>query len=89
MQTCQIIYEGRVQGVFFRATAVSIAADFDITGWVRNEPDGSVKLIIQGEPPTIDAYLDALHEAKRANIANITITPLDTTETFEGFTLRR
>ena len=39
-----VVYAGRVQGVGFRATAREIAADFAVTGWVRNQPDGTVLL---------------------------------------------
>ena len=38
-----IIFIGRVQGVFFRATAQEMARRYDVTGWVRNERGGSVR----------------------------------------------
>ena len=55
-----IRFRGRVQGVGFRATCRSVAAVFPITGWVRNEPDTSVHLEIQGDPTSIEAFLRAL-----------------------------
>jgi acylphosphatase len=41
-------YSGHVQGVCFRATAVSQAAGLDVHGLVRNEPDGSVTMDVEG-----------------------------------------
>jgi len=56
----RVRYTGRVQGVGFRATAASVARAESLTGWVRNEPDGSVVLEAQGEPEAVDRFLDRL-----------------------------
>jgi len=40
MISLQVFYEGHVQGVGFRFTVRHIAKGFDVTGWVRNLPDG-------------------------------------------------
>ncbi len=53
-----LIYEGRVQGVGFRYTARETAKEFMVVGWVKNRPDGSVELLVQGEE--VEAYLDEL-----------------------------
>jgi acylphosphatase len=50
-------FQGRVQGVGFRATARDIASRHPVAGWVRNEPDGSVTLEAQGDPAAVDAFL--------------------------------
>ncbi|MFG0258425.1 MAG: acylphosphatase [Phycisphaerales bacterium JB043] len=89
MHTTQVIFEGRVQGVFFRATAREIATRFDVSGWVRNEPDGTVHLVAQGDPDEVERYLDALIDAKRGNISNSIVTQLASEETLQGFTIRR
>jgi hypothetical protein len=47
-QRITVRYEGRVQGVGFRYTAVSLAQNLDLTGWVKNEFDGSVSLVAEG-----------------------------------------
>ena len=43
-----VYYTGKVQGVGFRATAVDIAKDYPVTGWVKNLPDGRVQLLVEG-----------------------------------------
>jgi acylphosphatase len=58
----EIVFWGRVQGVGFRATTRGICRSHGLTGWVRNEPDGSVRAQVQGDPASIDAALAELRE---------------------------
>jgi len=58
-----IHYSGRVQGVGFRYTARTVATGFEITGTVRNLPDGRVELIAEGIRPELEAYQSALRDA--------------------------
>jgi acylphosphatase len=58
-----IHYSGRVQGVGFRYTARTVATGFEITGTVRNLPDGRVELIAEGTRPELEAYQSALRDA--------------------------
>ncbi len=46
-----------MQGVGFRATACHVAASYEVTGWVRNESDGSVSLEVQGVAREVEAML--------------------------------
>jgi acylphosphatase len=48
---------GRVQGVSFRWYAVQQAERLGVTGWVRNEPDESVALHVEGEDAAVDAMV--------------------------------
>ena len=48
---------GRVQGVFFRATTMDKALDQSISGFVRNETDGSVLIEAEGTPDNIELFL--------------------------------
>lgn len=49
-----IVFYGRVQGVGFRYYAVNKANQLGLTGWVKNLPDGTVEMEVQGEEPLID-----------------------------------
>jgi acylphosphatase len=53
----RIIFEGRVQGVGFRYTVKDLARGFDVRGWVKNLPDGSVELQAMGEPDELDGFI--------------------------------
>ena len=46
----EVYYAGNVQGVGFRYTARCAAAGLDVTGFVRNLPDGRVHLVVEGPP---------------------------------------
>ncbi len=50
MSRLHLIIHGRVQGVFFRASAREVAVSLGLTGWVRNRIDDSVELVAEGEP---------------------------------------
>jgi acylphosphatase len=63
MKTYQIYYEGKVQGVGFRATLLGLARGFDIAGEVKNLPDGRVELLVQGDLEEVEAFLTAIRES--------------------------
>ena len=56
----RMIYTGRVQGVGFRYSVKQIAAGFDVTGWVRNLPDGTVEMLAVGMVDEVEAFVDAV-----------------------------
>lgn len=85
----KIRFEGRVQGVGFRATVRSLAAGFAVSGWVRNEPDGSVVAEIQGEPAEIERLLEAVRTRMARNIAVEHAAARDLIAREEGFEIRR
>lgn len=70
-----IVFTGRVQGVGFRYTAKYLAQSLALTGWVRNEPDGTVTMEIQGREPMINKLLVGLNHGQF-----ISIEWIDTTE---------
>lgn len=51
---------GRVQGVGFRMFVRQTALAMKVTGWVKNETDGSVSMEIQAEPQVLDALIERL-----------------------------
>jgi acylphosphatase len=68
MMSLQVFYEGHVQGVGFRWTVRHIAKGFDVTGWVRNLPDGRVELHAGGEESEVVAFLDAIKTSELASL---------------------
>ena len=59
----RFVFSGRVQGVGFRSLTRRAAILTGVTGWVRNERDGSVTLEIQGTGEQIDGALMALKQS--------------------------
>ena len=49
---------GRVQGVSFRWYAVQEAERLGVTGWVSNEPDGTVAAHVEGDDEAVDAMVE-------------------------------
>jgi acylphosphatase len=64
MERVVVFYSGRVHGVGFRATVRHVACGFDVTGLVRNLPDGRVELIAEGAKAELDAFLAAIRESE-------------------------
>lgn len=50
----RLIISGRVQGVWYRASARDRAEALGLTGWVRNQPGGSVELVAEGNGEALD-----------------------------------
>lgn len=81
---------GKVQGVGFRQNTTQTATHLGLTGWVRNNPDGTVTCVAQGERAQLDKLLAFLHEGPAAaHVTNVAVTWENPTEIFTGFTVRR
>lgn len=52
-----LFVSGRVQGVFFRASAKEKADELDIAGWAKNLSDGRVEIVIEGDEKLVDEML--------------------------------
>ena len=75
-----IIFVGRVQGVGFRFTARSIANRHNLTGMVRNVPDGTVEMLAQGHPDDVSDCIEDIKESfkfslNRTNIQDVPYNP--------------
>jgi len=58
-----VIFSGRVQGVGFRFTARRIAARYELAGFVRNLPNGTVEMLVQGSIEDVANCLRDIDEA--------------------------
>lgn len=66
---------GRVQGVFFRQSAVAKASELGVGGWVRNCPDGSVEAHVEGGADAIEAMVSWLrHGPLHAQVDHVQVT---------------
>jgi acylphosphatase len=86
----QIFYSGRVQNVGFRYTAKTVAAGFEVTGSVRNLPDGRVELVAEGARRELEAFREAIRGAGLAGfIRDETVDWSDAQNDFRGFEIVR
>ena len=57
----QLVYfSGHVQGVGFRYNTSEVAKQFPVTGYVRNLADGRVEMLAEGDPTTVQKFVDAV-----------------------------
>ena len=53
-----LVVTGVVQGVFYRASTLEQAQGLNLSGWVRNLPDGAVEVLAEGDRPSLEALVD-------------------------------
>lgn len=52
-----VFISGTVQGVFFRSEVRKLAHRYNVTGWVKNLPDGRVEAVFEGEQASVDEVI--------------------------------
>ena len=73
----RVVVRGRVQGVWFRASAEREASSRRVGGFARNERDGSVLLELEGEAADVDAVVDWCRLGPpRAEVTGLEVTDL-------------
>jgi acylphosphatase len=89
MISLQVFYEGNVQGVGFRWAVRHAAKGFDVTGWVRNLPDGRVELQATGEEDEVRGLLDCIAQGELHSLIHTqTDAKLEKPVSARGFEIR-
>ncbi|MBC7189494.1 acylphosphatase [Candidatus Aerophobetes bacterium] len=84
-----ILVEGKVQGVFFRATAKQVANSLGVKGWVKNRWDGKVELLVEGEEDAINRMIKWCHKGPPgAFVTNVEVEYEPFKGEFQNFTIR-
>ena len=84
----RLIFIGRVQGVGFRYTAYRIAGGYEITGFVRNLPDGTVEMLMQGSESDLQNCLGEIQESFGRSIREIKSTDIAPDPRHRNFRIR-
>ncbi|MGF2383950.1 acylphosphatase [Lentilactobacillus otakiensis] len=63
IKTVKMNASGLVQGVGFRWATIQIAESLDISGWVKNEPDGSVSILASGSRENLDHFIEKIRQS--------------------------
>ncbi|MCE5325712.1 MAG: acylphosphatase [Planctomycetaceae bacterium] len=87
-QQRMIRFFGTVQGVGFRWMATRVAKSYDISGYVRNCPDGTVECVAEGPGDQIDAFIADMQERMSGYIRKIQQQTAPASGQFESFTVR-
>ena len=73
-RAAQLVIRGRVQGVFFRASAQREARRLGVTGWVKNRTDGQVEMLVEGEEMALrDMTQWAQHGPSAARVEHVEV----------------
>ena len=85
----RLTIKGKVQGVFFRATAKDIADELGIKGWVKNLPDRNVEITATAPVDTLQKFIDWCKQGPpKARVDEVIVEELSTAE-FNGFRIIR
>jgi acylphosphatase len=85
-----IYYTGRVQGVGFRYTTKNVATGYEVTGIVRNLPDGRVELVAEGLKDELEAFQQGIRESGLGSlIAGEEVKWEEPNGEFRGFEITR
>lgn len=80
---------GRVQGVYYRATIQHAAIGLSITGWARNNADGTVHVVAEGSQPALEMLIKYLWRGSdSAHVTDVEYEWATATGKFDRFRIR-
>ena len=83
-----VFFTGRVQGVGFRYTALQVAREFEVAGFVANLSDGRVQLEAEGRERDVAAFIAAVEERLHGLIRKTERIAQTRPPQFAGFTIK-
>jgi len=89
MKTVHLEISGKVQGVFYRASAQEAAQCYKISGWIKNTHHGKVEALITGEDEDVLKFIEWCKQGpEKARVERVLITETRL-QIFEGFEIIR
>lgn len=89
MPTVHVVIKGRVQGVYFRASAQDVADEIGVTGWVKNTEEGNVEIMATGSKEQLEKLVEWCRVGpRRAVVTDVSVTETEETP-FKGFNVIR
>jgi acylphosphatase len=89
MPTKHFLIKGRVQGVYYRASARKAAEALCLTGWVRNTLEGHVEAVASGDDRSLEEFADWCREGPPEAIVSSVEINLLPEQLFTGFVIRK
>ncbi len=86
MPTIHLLIKGKVQGVFYRATAKKIADKLEVTGWIKNTKDGNVEITATGNEEQLKEFINWCKQGpESAKVEEVIVEqkPITSFDTFE------
>ena len=89
MPTVHLIIKGKVQGVFYRASAREFAEGLGLTGWVKNTDAGEVEIMVTGSKNRLEEFLGWCRIGPaNAKVSGVEMNPVEETA-FKTFKILR
>lgn len=89
MPAVQLLIRGKVQGVFFRASAKDVADEIGVRGWVKNTEEGDVEILASGSHDQLQKFIEWCKIGpRRAIVTNVEVTNVDE-QNFKSFDVIR
>ncbi|MBD0279827.1 MAG: acylphosphatase [Bacteroidota bacterium] len=89
MATYHLLIKGKVQGVFYRASAQEEAAALGLTGWIKNTREGDVEVMVQGDAEAVRKFIDWCRQGPPRAMVTDVITTEKEAQPFDGFRIIR
>jgi acylphosphatase len=84
-----VVVSGLVQGVYFRDSARREARRRNVTGWIRNLPDGRVEAVFEGRPEDVEALVAWCHHGPpHARVEHVAVRREPARGEFSAFEIR-
>ena len=80
---------GRVQGVFFRQSALEKAQTLGLSGWIKNAADGTVEAVVEGEKEKIEEFIEWCRQgSKFAKVQKVEVKWEEAAEGLKDFLIK-
>ena len=89
MPTIHLLIKGKVQGVYYRASAKEQADRLSLRGWVRNTPEGGVEIVVSGEEAAVQQFIAWCRQGPPRAVVTDVISSAQPEGRFEGFSITR
>ncbi len=83
-----VVVHGRVQGVWFRGSTQAEALRQGVDGWVRNRRDGSVEVVFEGDPESVERMMAWCRSGPRFARVDAVDVEAEPVESLQGFEIR-
>lgn len=85
----EVVISGRVQGVYFRASTQQECQALGLTGWVRNQRDGTVQAVLEGPRDKVEQAIAWCHQGPpTARVSQVQVTWAPASGEFTEFGVR-
>ena len=89
MPTKHLLIKGKVQGVFYRASAKDAAEKLGVSGWIRNTEEGAVEVLASGTEEQVQEFIRWCWQGPaRAEVKQVVVPEMGD-EQFTGFRIIR